>query len=254
MTSRLCGCSAARLASTRSGSPCDATVPYVRHLRLHLAREQRQFLAGARGALRLVLVDDRGPPFEPARLGHDVGQRQTRRPRGRQAGCRLRGRRRGVAEVERGDDVRDGEDGSGRVLAHDGARRRRHHQRRRDRLAQHALRRRTEEETGGAGLALRAEHDEGGVRVGGGLQDFNVRQPDPDVDRRRPSQCRGRDRRREGGQRLSTLALDHVRIDGHRRGLHEQRLDNVQQRQGGTIIAIGPGASSARGRMADDVR
>ena len=143
---------------------------------------------------------------------------------------------------------------AGCVLAHDGARRRRHHQRRRHGLAQHALRRRSEEETGGAGLALRAEHDEAGLRVGGRLEDLDVRQPDPDVDGRRLRQRRGRDRRRERGERLPALALDPLRVDRHRRGLHEERLDDVQQRQGGPAVAIGPRPSGARHRMADDVR
>ena len=43
-------------------------------------------------------------------------------------------------------------------------------------------------------------------------------------------------------------------VDGHRRGLHEERLDDVHQRQGRTAIAVGPGTASARRRMADDVR
>ena len=40
-----------------------------------------------------------------------------------------------------------------------------------------------------------------------------------------------RDRRRKGGERLPALALDHVRVDGHRCRLHEERLDDVEQRQ-----------------------
>ena len=127
-------------------------------------------------------------------------------------------------------------------------------QRRRHRFAQHALRGRAEEQARGAGLALRAKHDEAGVRIGGGFEHRDVRQADADLERRRTGQRRRRVGAGQRRERPPALVLNRVGFGGHRRGLHQQRFDDVEERQRGAALAVGARAAGERHGMPDELR
>ena len=120
ITSRLCGCSPARrgehaLRLALRRRPCARRGTCACSSRASSASSSPA--RGVRCAwCSSTSADHRSSPRASGTTWASVSRAPARAAR---LGGRLHGRRRGVAEVERGDDVGDGEHGAGRVLAHD---------------------------------------------------------------------------------------------------------------------------------------